>query len=146
MVDSRERPAPNSNKRYAVMKMKSIATAAVLALSISQVALSQYSPTVNVKWTAVTTQEDGTVIDSSDVSYIVYNEETSTEVCTTQDVKCTFEIVWGECVTLHAKAQQMSTALLSIPSNSVRVCSGDRPNFRLSPPVIEVSLGDIGGQ
>lgn len=130
------------------MSSKSIAIKLLTVLFIvlaSTVASAQYDPKVNVKWTGVTTQEDGTVIDTADVAYIVYNADTGEHACEeTQDTSCSFTIAWGDCVTLYAKAKQISTTLLSKESNSVQVCSGVRPDFPLSAPVIEVTLGAIG--
>ena len=51
---------------------------AVLLLLVSGQVFAQYTPVVTAIWDAVTTQEDGTVVDSTDISYVVYpNESTS---------------------------------------------------------------------
>lgn len=122
---------------------KLLATTLLLATAgYYGVAHAQFTPRVHATWPPVTTQADGTVIDGTDVSYVVYNSETEIPVCATQDVECYFDIAWGDCITLHATAKQLSTSLESSPSNSVNVCSGTRPDFPLSAPVITVTIED----
>lgn len=111
-----------------------------VALFAASLAHAQYTPIVTVKWAAVTEQEDGTVIDSSDVSYVVYDAETAIPVCATQSLECNIDIAWDECISLYATAKQASTALESSPSNTVEACSGARPDFPLRSPVITISI------
>lgn len=114
--------------------------AVFLLLFVAQAALAQSGPQLHIKWFPVTTQEDGTVVDPADISYVVYDKETGIPICATQDIECRADIGWGQCITMYATAKQISTSLESDHSNEVRACGGVRPDFPLSAPVIEVVI------
>jgi hypothetical protein len=111
----------------------------LIILLMSTSALAQ-TPVLNVSWSPVTTQEDGTVIDSSDVTYTVYNSINFNTLCQTSNLKCTIDINYSECLTMYATASQVSTALESAPSNAVTACAEPKPNYPLSAPVISVTI------
>jgi hypothetical protein len=108
-------------------------------------AIAQYNPVAHAVWGAVTTDEGGAVVDSSDISYVVYETESGVPVCATKALECNIDLIYSQCMVIHATAKQISTGLESKPSNEVNACGGVRPNFLLSSPVIEVTIGGIGG-
>ena len=112
----------------------------VALLLLANSAFAQYSPVIHATWEPVTTQEDGTVVDTTDVGYVVYESETGVGLCETQGGGCDIDIAWGQCVTMHMTAKQLSTGMESLPSNTVNACGGDRPNFRLSSPTLSATV------
>ena len=112
----------------------------VFLLLLANHAIAQYTPVVHATWEAVTTEADGTVVDSAEVGYIVYENETGQPLCETQGLSCDIDIAYGQCVKMHMVAQKMTTGLESLPSNVVDACGGDRANFRLSSPTLSATV------
>ena len=84
--------------------------------------------------------EDGTPIDSGDLTYAVIVKTSMYQLCETTDIECTFLGNRGDCGTLYAVARQISTGLESVPSNEIYICADDFIN-RLIPPVLEFIIG-----
>ena len=112
----------------------------VVVLFVSVPAFAQTSPVIHAAWLAVTTESDGTVVDSAEVGYVVYENETGQALCETQGLTCDIEVAYGQCVTMHMVAKKMTTGLESLPSNIVEACGGDRANFRLSSPTLTATV------
>jgi hypothetical protein len=113
---------------------------AVLLLFLSSQVFAQYTPVVHASWEAVTTESDGTVVDSAEVGYIVYENETGVPLCETQGLTCDIDIAYGQCIKMHMVAKKMTTGLESLPSNVVDACGGARANFRLSSPTLAATV------
>ena len=109
-------------------------------LILSSAAHAQYTPVIHAAWEVVTTESDGTVVDSAEVGYIVYENETGEQLCETQGLTCDIEVAYGQCVIMHMVAKKMTTGLESLPSNIVEACGGDRANFRLSSPTLTATV------
>ena len=112
----------------------------VALLLLANSAFAQTSPVIHAAWLAVTTESDGTVVDSAEVGYIVYENETGEQLCETQGLTCDIEVAYGQCVIMHMVAKKMTTGLESLPSNIVEACGGDRANFRLSSPTLTATV------
>ena len=107
---------------------------------LSSTAHAQYTPVIHAAWEAVTTESDGTVVDSAEVGYIVYENETGVALCETQGLTCDIDVAYGQCVTMHMVAKKMTTGLESKPSNIVEACGGSRADFRLSSPTLTATV------
>ena len=116
----------------------------IVVLVLFAGAAQAQGPAFHVMWSPVTTQTDGTVIDTADVTYVIIDQNTSVPVCATAALECHIDAAWGECMLLYAIAKQISTAMESAPSNVVNACTGTRPDFPLSAPVIEVTIENGG--
>jgi hypothetical protein len=112
----------------------------ILLLVFAGQAFAQGTPVVHATWEAVTTESDGTVVDSAEVGYVVYENETGQPLCETQGLSCDIDIAYGQCVKMHMVAKKMTTGLESLPSNVVDACGGDRANFRLSSPTLSATV------
>ena len=113
---------------------------ALFILLFPMLAIAQNVVPINVAWTTVTTNENGEQIDPDDLIYAIMDRGVMQEMCVTSSTECTFYAGHGECGSLYAVAYQISTGLVSAPSNVIDVCADEIVN-RLNSPVLEYIIG-----
>jgi hypothetical protein len=91
------------------------------------------APLLTVQWDPVTTLSDGTVIDPTGMSYMVYGNKNI--LCETINTSCNVSMKLKRCVDIHAIA--ILAPNMSANSNIVRACSskgGGKEDFCILHP------------